>query len=268
MRLGVCPCGGLVKVSAVSNNTTEGHNIVSLVPMIEESRFPAIAELEAYWNDLRGTRAVPMRSEVDPRRIEDCLEYAFILERIAPGLGRFRLAGTHLNDLIGMEVRGMPLTSIFAPSSRDEIGQALEEVFTQPSIVSVSVSADRGFGKPPMDGRLLLLPLKSDFGDISRALGCLVTNGQIGRAPRRFMVRELSKTVVTSGNASSISPQAVAPKSPPAPTRPERDATPVAGMAEPSAPFKGAPRKPTDDAGPKTPKKRGVPYLRLVKSDD
>ena len=33
---------------------------------------------------------------------------------------------------------------------------------------------------------MILLPLKSDLGDISRVLGCLCTYGAIGRAPRRF----------------------------------------------------------------------------------
>ncbi|MEO0830872.1 MAG: PAS domain-containing protein [Pseudomonadota bacterium] len=243
----------------MSNNTTEGQNIVSLVPMIEEIRFPAVTELEAYWNDLRGTRAVPMRSEIDPRRIEDCLEFAFILERIAPGLARFRLAGTHLNDLIGMEVRGMPITSIFAPSAREKMGEALEEVFTGPSVVSVSVSADRGFGKPPLDGRLLLLPLKSDFGDVSRALGCLVTSGQIGRAPRRFVVKELQKTAITS----DLSGTPVAP----ADRKPTPEPRPAAGLAEPKAPFQGAPRQAQPNQAPRPPFK-GKPNLRLIKSDD
>ena len=54
---------------------------------------------------------MPRRAEIDPRGIENALEYAFILERIAPGMARIRLAGIHLSDLMGMEVRGMPLTS-------------------------------------------------------------------------------------------------------------------------------------------------------------
>ena len=63
-------------------------------------------------------RAVPMRSDVDPRGIERSLEHAFILERIAPQMARFRLAGMHLTDLMGMEVRGMPTTALFAPAAR------------------------------------------------------------------------------------------------------------------------------------------------------
>ncbi|MEZ5686504.1 MAG: PAS domain-containing protein [Paracoccaceae bacterium] len=51
------------------------------------------AELRAYWEGLRqGRQAVPSRAEVDPRGIDRALEYSFILERVAPGMGRFRLS--------------------------------------------------------------------------------------------------------------------------------------------------------------------------------
>jgi hypothetical protein len=33
-----------------------------------------------------------------------------------------------------------------------------------------------------------MLPLRSDLGDVSRALGCLVTHGPVGRSPRRFEI--------------------------------------------------------------------------------
>ncbi|MGR3699052.1 MAG: PAS domain-containing protein, partial [Roseovarius sp.] len=46
--------------------------------------------------------------------------------------------------------------------------------------------ARAGLGRPEMTGRLMLWPLRSDLGDVSRALGCLVTQGEIGRASRRF----------------------------------------------------------------------------------
>ena len=67
------------------NNKSE--KVISLASLMNDRRFPAQGLLYSYWQSLRGTRLVPARSEVDPRAIEDCLEYAFILERIAPGLG-------------------------------------------------------------------------------------------------------------------------------------------------------------------------------------
>ena len=68
-----------------------------------------LADLRSYWDSLRKGRAVPDRADVEPKGIRRALDYAFILERIAPGAARFRLAGRHLVDLMGMEVRGMPV---------------------------------------------------------------------------------------------------------------------------------------------------------------
>ena len=38
---------------------------------------------------------------------------------MAPSVARFRLAGAHLSELMGMEVRGMPMTALFLPDARD-----------------------------------------------------------------------------------------------------------------------------------------------------
>ena len=77
-------------------------------------RFEGIAALEAYWQALRGNRMVPLRADVDPRGIESALDFAFIVERVSRH-ARFRLAGSQISELMGMDVRGMPLTSLFSP---------------------------------------------------------------------------------------------------------------------------------------------------------
>jgi hypothetical protein len=149
-------------------------------------KHPALSQVEAYWEGLRGTRSAPLRSEVDPRGIDRALENAFILERIAPGVARFRLAGMHLNDLMGMEVRGMPITSFFSPDARRTIGDALGHVFEEPAKAEFDLVGADGAGRSKLKGRMILLPLRSDLGDVSRALGCLVSEGASGRAPHRF----------------------------------------------------------------------------------
>ena len=145
-----------------------------------------VADLRAYWDELRQGRAVPTRADVQPAGIGDGLDYAFILERIAPGAARFRLAGRHLVDLMGMEVRGMPLCSVLNAGSRGRLSDVLETVFKGPQIADLTLLSAAGYGRPQLHGRMLILPLKSDLGDVTRALGCLVTAGESGRGPRRF----------------------------------------------------------------------------------
>ncbi len=77
-----------------------------------------IRQAEAYWSALRTGSEIPFRSQIDPRGLENILRQTFILERIAPGIARFRLAGGQaLNEMAAMEVRGMPL-SLSSPPHR------------------------------------------------------------------------------------------------------------------------------------------------------
>jgi hypothetical protein len=194
-----------------------------------------IRQVEAYWTALRDGAAVPRRSQIDPRGIENVLEYAFILERIAPGLARFRIAGSHLTALAGMEVRGMPITSMFTAGARAEISAALEHCLDTPAVVEMHLSAEIGMGKPALEGQMILLPLKSDQDEISRVFGAMVTRGTPGRTPRRFDLSHIDLRNVTGAT--------------PMVTTPVR--APVAGFAEPQTTFE-----------------TNVPHLRLVRSDD
>jgi len=143
----------------------------------------ATAQVEAYWEALRGDRLAPLRSEVDPRGIDQALEHAFILERIAPGVARFRLAGMHLNDLMGMEVRGMPMTTFFCPDARRSVSDCLEHVFEEPAKARFLLQGEH---RTDLRAEMILLPLRSDLGDTSRALGCMVSEGALRKPPHRF----------------------------------------------------------------------------------
>lgn len=241
-----------------------GSNVVSLMPRKGAAQYPALKTVEAYWDGLRNGRPVPARSEIDPRGMQSALEYAFILERIAPGVARFRLAGMHLTDLMGMEVRGMPLTAMFVPESRAKISEALEAVFETPQITTITLKAERGIGRGAMDAQLLLCPLKSDLGDVNRILGCLQSKGEIGRQPRRFEVADVQSRPLL-GNPSEQTFETTS------------KGTPVpAGFAEAKRAYDDANADaPRTEATPRqepmrqdTMRPRGKPVLRLVKTED
>lgn len=221
-----------------------GRNVHEMIDYRADTGFSAISQVEAYWEALRGSRLMPKRSEIDPRGIESALEYTFVLERIAIGMARLRIAGSHLSDLMGMEVRGMPITSFITPDGRRQIGDVLEEVFQRPSVCEIRLSSEKGRDKPLMDARMLLLPLKSDLGDSSRALGCLIARGEMGRSPRRFDVV-----------GTKTRPLAPKPSEPVESGQSDTVAT-SEGFSEPATEFV---------ANKKTSKK---PYLRLIKGDD
>ncbi|NOD91490.1 PAS domain-containing protein [Ruegeria sp. HKCCD4884] len=169
-----------------------------------------IRQAEAYWTALLGSDSVPMRSQIDPRGLENILEYTFILERIAPGLTRFRLAGSHLNALAGMEVRGMPLTAFFQPDDRAGVKDVLEQVFAAPAAAELGLISGGIMGRARMQARMILLPLKSDLGDVSRVLGVMVADGTIGKTPRRFSISDTRvKPVADIQTPSPVAPQPV-----------------------------------------------------------
>lgn len=147
--------------------------------------FPAIAKVQAHWEGLRAGRIAPARAEIDPRPLAEALDVLFVAEMIAPGVARMRLCGQHLTELMGMEPRGMPLSVLFTPGARASLATALDQV-AKGARATLPLRAEKGLGRPGLDGMLALLPLVDHTGAITRILGVLETRGQIGRAPRRF----------------------------------------------------------------------------------
>jgi hypothetical protein len=173
----------------------DAEEVASFAPVTLSAHHPVqgrsiLDELEQYWRDLRGARRIPVRSEVDPARIDSALPHSFILDRVAPGIGRLRVAGQKLSALVGTEVRGMPLTTFFTADARDMVMQQTEAVFARPALVEVPLVSVRSLGRPKLTGRMLLLPLLGPEGHVSRALGAILIDGMIGRLPRRFDIPE------------------------------------------------------------------------------
>lgn len=234
----------------MDNGGQNTHNVVTMTQHVSDTGFAPLAQVEAYWEALRGNRLMPTRAEIDPRGIEQALEFSFIVERVAPGIARLRIAGSHLSDLMGMEVRGMPLTAFFTPGSRRQLSDTLEEVFETPAACTVTLHSGKSAGAAALDARLLLLPLKSDLGDVSRILGVLVSVGDIGRSPRRFDVTGINlRPIIADDDVSR--PLA---KAPPADGLPKQ--AKMTGFAEPDNAFETV-----------TPRKE-APYLRLVKTSE
>ena len=216
--------------------------------VIEMDRFRSgtslspLRQIEAYWTALRDEGNIPTRSQIDPRGLEQMLKYAFILERIAPGVARFRIAGHHLTDHIGMEVRGMPFTALFDGESRNRIGDIIEHVFDVPAIVELQLQGRN----LPVEARVILLPLRSETGEVSRIIGAFVCDGPVAGQDNTFFSLESLNERSVNGEPAPIH---AAPVQAPDPVATD-DAEELRGFAE--------------DAPSFTPK-RG--HLRLIKSD-
>lgn len=168
---------------------------------------PILREVWRYWESLRAGRIAPLRRELDPGSIATVLENSFILERAAPGVTRYRLAGLALCDLMGMELRGMPADALIRDSARREYGAALDRVFARGDIAEIRLcQPDLG---PDARAEVLVLPMRDDFGRLNRALGAMIASPQaLVAAPCRFDITEVGHTRVVTTGADPFAPVA------------------------------------------------------------
>ena len=175
----------------------EFENAQSMQPWNEVRESRSIEKIEQYWERLRAGRLLPSRCEVDPRELEGVLGNTFVLERIAPGLARFRIAGSHIVEFTGMELRQMPASVLFGIHSRGILSEALEAAFDEPAAVHMHLMSKGGFAEDDMQGELILLPLCSDTGEVNRVLGGIAMNGTVGRKPRRLEITRQARKTLT-----------------------------------------------------------------------
>lgn len=174
--------------------------LVNVIDFDPNGSAGVLIRLREYWESLRKGQLVPLRSDVSAQAMHGILEHVFLAERLAPGTARFRLAGRHLVDQMGMEVRGMSLNALMNQSSRRRFCAVLETVFSAPQIAELRLSTQAEYGSPEVAARMLLLPLKSDLGDVTRALGCLVTKGNASVRPRRLdLTSEFLSPIISGG---------------------------------------------------------------------
>ncbi|HMK91091.1 MAG TPA: PAS domain-containing protein [Methylocystis sp.] len=143
----------------------------------------------AYWNCLRGERAAPERSDIDPAAIRDLLPDAFLIE-IDPGC-RFpiRLFGTRLAAQLLEDHTGASFLELWREEDRRTIAAALLTVIDGVTPVVGGAKVQKRDDRSGCDGlvdlELLLLPLRHNGKTHSRALGALSVCGSaswLGRA--------------------------------------------------------------------------------------
>lgn len=184
--------------------------IISLAQHVGSNAASLDERVFQHWSALARDGTVPRRSDLCPRALGPALPHAFLVEQARPGIVRFRLAGRHLADLMGMDVRGMPLRAFFEIPDRRPLMAQVGQVFDAPATLRLDlVSAPPG--RSALSGQMMILPMADRNGAITRALGLLTTRGTIGLAPRRFQVR-----------GGRLSPLGRVPDSAQHPPRPER----------------------------------------------
>lgn len=125
--------------------------------------FDGLAQVRAYWEALRSQGGLPGRSALDPRGLSGILDRVFLADRIGQGLAQIRVAGSGLADFAGADLRGLPLSCLFAADSRPVLAQSLERVFAEPALAEFDLGSDRS-RQGQTAARLLILPLAEEGG--------------------------------------------------------------------------------------------------------
>lgn len=124
-----------------------------------------------YWNRLRGPRAAPRRTEIEPADIKTLLADTFILERDARGEPVFRLAGTRLCATYGRELKGFSFPSLWRAKDQPLVARLAGNVFDDNAVVVVTFE---GISTNQRTNGFELIVLPLDGGaENPRALGAV-----------------------------------------------------------------------------------------------
>jgi hypothetical protein len=132
----------------------------------------ASRELYAYWQDRRGERQAPERSDIEPGAIRQVLSDAFILALEGRAGHPFRLAGTRICALFGRELKGEPFIGLWAAASQPVLSDLLAILEDERVGTVAAVTAQSGDGEP-IELELLLLPLRATRPSLARTIGVL-----------------------------------------------------------------------------------------------
>lgn len=131
-------------------------------------------ELFAYWNERRGARLAPERTDIDPAAIRHVLGDTFVLAANGFGGYPFRLAGTRLCALFGRELKGECFVALWdrddQPIVRELVGTIVEE---QTAVVASVTGKTADGALQSVTLELLLLPLAHRSCADARVLGAL-----------------------------------------------------------------------------------------------
>jgi hypothetical protein len=162
-------------------------------------------ELFDYWLRAAGERPMPARGDLDPLRVPRLLPHLGLIDlRGGFDQGLFRLAGTRLRDIYGMEITGRRLRDVFS----GDCAAYWQRIHSR--VASEAMPA-HGVVRGPAQGRdhvvlfWLRLPLSDDGGRVDRILchDAAAPNG-VAPVPEDFTLYDYSRIQAGSVEAPGV----------------------------------------------------------------
>ena len=176
----------------------------------------ATCALFTYWDQIRGDRLAPERSEIEPGAIRTALADTFMLDVEADGSHPFRLAGTRVCALFGRELKDTPFSLLWRSPDNAVGTEGATLVSTvcdeaRPVVAGVIGITEDG---EELELELLLLPLRHRGRTHARVLGCL----SAATLPLWFGLTPLQTVRLVSLRIVRGSPRVVVPPPPDSPS--------------------------------------------------
>lgn len=168
----------------------------------------ASLDIFTYWDELRGNRTAPLRSEIDPAPIRHLLPDLFLLAETDDDAPVFRLTGTRLYNLFGRELRDTPFSAIWQASAADDACRIANGVLHHQRPVVFDILSESVTGLAVKHFEMLLLPLAVEPYFPARLLGCLISEPPLGDFGQPFKPLSLTKSRLLDISSSQLLAQA------------------------------------------------------------
>ena len=139
----------------------------------EEMLHPGSRTLFRYWETLRGEMSAPPRDWLDLKKIHNLVPFVFMIERKLGGTYVWRLAGTQVCELWGMELTGRPALMQGDRLQRETMARLLDRVVDahQPFVVRFRLDSAKGAS---IAAEFVGLPLRARNGAGTHVFGVMM----------------------------------------------------------------------------------------------
>lgn len=145
-------------------------------------------ELFDYWNEIRGARDAPLRSEVSPAALGRLLPSVMLLEQREDGEIVFHLAGTRICSLRCRELKGRPFANLFRDTDRPAVEKVLRSAGHGKALAVLDAFTERGDGNGiPVE--IALFPMADETTRILGILSPKKTPYWYGAEPAKLELR-------------------------------------------------------------------------------
>ncbi|TCP61405.1 PAS domain-containing protein [Rhodovulum bhavnagarense] len=166
--------------------------VISLAAADQSGGGDVLTVVERYWAGLKD-HTTNRGDNLDPGGFVRALSDSFIAEPMASQDLRLRVAGQNIEALAGVALRGLPLSVLFQPEARTELGGMVARVRAGMPL-RIALSAPRGAFRTELCAAMVLLPLAGDEGPASRVLGAIAFCEPPGRRFCRFRIVKPAET--------------------------------------------------------------------------